>query len=132
MTLVRHVIAVVDDEEPVRKALSRLMCTAGYDVEAFASGAAFLASAAQHPPDCLVLDLHMPDMNGFEVQTRLTRSVPALPVVFVTGYDIPEARERVLSAGAAAYLRKPLDAQTLLDTIATAIAGAGVKNTETS
>ena len=108
------------------------MRTAGYDVEAFASGAAFLASAAQRPPDCLVLDLHMPEMNGFEVQTRLSRSVPALPVVVVTGHDIPEARERVVSAGAAAYLRKPLDAQILLDTIASAIAGAGMKNAASS
>jgi FixJ family two-component response regulator len=129
---VRSVIAVVDDEESVRKALSRLMGTAGYDVEAFASGAAFLASAAQHPPDCLVLDLHMPGMNGFEVQARLSHSAPALPVVVVTGHDIPEARERVLSAGAAAYLRKPLDAGTLLDTIAAAIAGAGAQTTESS
>jgi FixJ family two-component response regulator len=128
----RNLIAVVDDEEPVRKALSRLIRSAGHQVETFPSGAEFLAQAEALAPDCLVLDLHMPDMSGFEVQARLSRMAAAIPIVVVTGHDIPEAEERVLSAGAAAYLRKPLDAQTLLDTIASAIAVVGVKDTKTS
>ena len=124
---VRNVIAVVDDEEPIRKALSRLMGTAGYEVETFESGTAFLARVEQHAPDCLVLDLHMPGVNGFEVQARLGQTAPSLPIVVITGHDIPEAGERVLAAGAAAYLRKPVDGQTLLDAIASAIAGVSAK-----
>ena len=123
MTGTRSVIAVVDDEESVRKALSRLMGTAGYEVKTFESGDAFLACAAQRAPDCLVLDLHMPGLSGFEVQARLGRIAPALPIVVITGHDIPEAGERVLAAGAAAYLRKPVDGQTLIDAVASAIAG---------
>jgi FixJ family two-component response regulator len=119
---VRKVVAVVDDEESVRKALSRLMGTAGYEVRTFESGDAFLARAEQGPPDCLVLDLHMPGVNGFEVQARLARTDPAMPVVVITGHDIPEAGERVLAAGASAYLRKPVDGQVLLDAVASAIA----------
>ena len=94
----------------------------GYDVATFSSGAEFLASVDAQVPDCLVLDLHMPEMNGFEVQTRLAKTRPRVPVVVITGHDMPEARERVISAGAAAYLRKPVDGQALLDTIASAIA----------
>lgn len=127
VTTVRNVIAVVDDEEPVRKALSRLMTTAGYAVETFESGSSFLASAGQHAPDCLVLDLHMPGLNGFEVQARLSQTAPAVPIVVITGHDIPQADERVLSAGAAAYLRKPVDGQTLLDAVASAIDAARAK-----
>jgi FixJ family two-component response regulator len=122
---VREVIAVVDDEEPIRKALSRLMGTAGYDVETFESGAAFLASAAQRAPDCVVLDLHMPGVNGFEVQERLALTAPGLPVVVITGHDNQETRGRVLEAGASAYLRKPVDGQVLLDAVDSAIAAAG-------
>jgi FixJ family two-component response regulator len=127
---VQRVIAVVDDEEPIRKALSRLMSTAGYQVETFGSGTAFLARAGPQVPDCLVLDLHMPGVNGFEVQARLAETDPLLPIVVITGHDIPEAGERVLSAGASAYLRKPVDGQVLLDAVAEAISVADAKGTK--
>jgi FixJ family two-component response regulator len=127
VTGIRRVIAVVDDEESIRKALSRLMGTAGYDVKTFESGDAFLARDEQRAPDCLVLDLHMPGLSGFEVQARLARTAPALPVVVITGHDIPDAGERVLSAGASAYLRKPVDGQVLLDAIASAISASDAK-----
>jgi FixJ family two-component response regulator len=91
-------------------------------VETYSSGDDFLTSVKEHVPDCLVLDLQMPDLNGFEVQSRLAETQPRVPVVVITGHDLPEARERVISAGAAAYLRKPVDDQALLDTIASAIA----------
>ena len=114
-------MAVVDDEEPIRRALCRLIRAAGFDVEAFSTGADFLASVEEHSPDCVVLDLHMPGVNGFDVQVRLADLAHTVPVVVITGYDTPEARERVLAAGATAYLRKPVDADTLLDAIASAL-----------
>jgi len=73
VTKTRSLIAVVDDEEPIRKALSRLIRSAGMDVETFPSGAELLESFSARRPDCIVLDLHMPVVNGFEVQTRLAR-----------------------------------------------------------
>ena len=120
MTKPRPLVAIVDDEEPVRKALGRLLSSAGLDVETFCSGAAFLESLAHHRPDCVVLDLHMPLMNGFEVQARLAvpRGLPVpVPVVIITGHDSDETRDRALATRPVAYLRKPVDDQTLLDAI---------------
>jgi len=123
VTQPRPLIAVVDDEEPIRKAMDRLLRSASLDVVTFASGAAFLESLEAQEPDCVVLDLHMPCLSGFDVQAQLTTSAPRLPIVVITGHDSPGARERVIEAGAAGYLRKPVDGQALLDTIASAIAG---------
>lgn len=75
-------------------------------------------------PDCVVLDLHMPHINGFEVQARLAGLVPPLPVIIATGHDSVEARERAIAAHPAAYLRKPLDEEVLLRAIEEAIANA--------
>jgi FixJ family two-component response regulator len=116
-------IAVVDDEDPVRRALKRLFCSAGLNVETFASGAAFLNSLPQGVPDCVVLDLHMARLNGFEVQARLAHAGIRVPVVVITGHDTPESRQRVMDAGASAYLRKPVDDQALLDAVSAAIGG---------
>jgi len=66
-------LAVVDDDADVRVALTRLVSSAGFAVETFGSGADFLRSLDEHEPDCLVLDLHMPEMSGFDVQSALAR-----------------------------------------------------------
>src|SRR3989442_2700949 len=108
-------IAVVDDEEPIRKALKRLMRSAGLSVETFGSGPEFLKSIETRLPDCVVLDLHMPQMNGFNVQAHLARKYAALPVIIMTGHDLPQARERAVTSSASAFLRKPDDQRTLLD-----------------
>ncbi|HEY6242150.1 MAG TPA: response regulator, partial [Burkholderiales bacterium] len=101
-------IAVVDDDPFVLKALERLLRSAGFSVEAFASGAEFLRSADHHQPDCVVLDLHMPEMSGFEVQARLTLAHARVPVVVITGHDTPESRSRSLAGGVKSYLTKPV------------------------
>jgi two-component system, LuxR family, response regulator FixJ len=123
--MARALIAVVDDEAPVGKALQRLLRLAGLNAETFASGAAFLNSLQNHTPDCVVLDLHMPEMDGFEVQGRLAQAGAWLPVIVLTGRDSLQARERALAGGAVAYLPKPVDRQMLLDAIAVAIAPRG-------
>jgi FixJ family two-component response regulator len=114
-------IAVVDDDPFVRKALERLLRSAGLSVEAFASGVAFLESADDHEPDCVVLDLHMPEVSGFEVQSRLARAHAGVPVVVITGHDTPESRSRALGGGAKSYLTKPVDDEALLNAISTAM-----------
>jgi|SRR4051794_6839939 len=116
-------IAVVDDEESVRRALGRLIRSAGYGVETFASGVEFMQSLQRHLPDCLVLDLRMPLVSGFEIQAALVRSGFAVPVVIITGDDSHESRERTLRQGARAYLRKPVDDAMLIDAIQTAVHG---------
>ncbi len=124
MTKACLLIAIVDDEEPVRKALMRLMRSAGLNVETFASGTEFLKSIETRLPDCVVLDLHMPHMNGFDVQAHLARKHAALPVIIFTGHDLPNARERAMAGGASAFLRKPVLDRTLLDAISAAISSA--------
>jgi len=92
------------------------------DVDTFPSGAEFLAALSSRRPDCLVLDLHMPEMNGFEVQRRLTQLGIRLPLIVITGHDSPETRARVLSREVNAYLLKPVDAGLLLGAIHDALA----------
>jgi len=121
MSQLRRRIAVVDDEQSVRKALQRLLRSAGMDVQSYASGADFLEAMASNPPDCVVLDLHMPGVNGFEVQERLAGAGAPLPVVVITGHDSPEARTRVMASGARGYLTKPVDDRLLLDAISVAV-----------
>jgi len=113
-------VAIVDDEEPIRKALKRLMRAANLEAEVFASGADFLNSLADRRPDCVILDLHMPDMSGLHVLQWLQQSGLHLPAIVITAYDEPETRSHCIAAGAAAYLRKPLEDRTLLDAVASA------------
>ena len=122
MSKVRPLIAVVDDDKSVGKALNRLLRSAGLNVETFASGVEFLKSLQNHSPDCVVLDLQMPQVDGFEVQSRLAQRGAHLPVIAMTGWDIPGACERATERGAKAYLHKPVDEKALLDAIAIAIA----------
>jgi len=114
-------IAIVDDDQSVLVALRRLIMAAGYEVETFPSGPAFLESAENHEPDCVVLDFHMPKMGGLEVQSLLKSAHAGIPVVFLTGRDTPEARSCALGGGASAYLCKPVDQETLLAAINGAI-----------
>ena len=116
-------LAVVDDDEDVRVALTRLVSSAGFAVETFSSGAAFLRSVEDHQPDCVVLDLHMPEMSGFEVQSSLGVSHAAVPVVVITGHDTPQSRARATDLGAKAYLCKPVNDEALLAAIGAALCG---------
>ncbi|MGA3144491.1 MAG: response regulator [Verrucomicrobiota bacterium] len=119
MSKTRPLVAIVDDEEPIRKALTRLLRSGGLDVESFPSGSEFLESLPAHRPDCVVLDLHMPVVNGFDVQARLVEF--GVPVVIITGHDSDETRARALAGRPAAYLRKPVNDQVLLDAIELAL-----------
>ena len=119
-------LAVVDDDADVRIALTRLVSSAGFAVETFASGAEFLRSVQDHEPDCVVLDLHMPEMSGFEVQVALASGHPAVPVLAMTGHDTPETQARAFQMGAKVYLRKPINDEALLAAIGVAIAIADI------
>jgi FixJ family two-component response regulator len=121
----RFLLAVLDDEESVRNALRRLFRSADHDVVAFGSGRDFLEFLKARVPDCLVLDLHLPGLTGLDVLHRLRQEGSRLPVVVITGKDEPGTREEVLASGATAYLVKPLDGQTLLAAISSAVDQAG-------
>jgi FixJ family two-component response regulator len=118
----RHRIAVVDDDNSVRRALCRLLRSADLEAHSYASGREFLEAIGSSLPDCLVLDLRMPDMNGLEVQRHLTENGFRVPVVMITGHDEPGMQAKCISAGVSTYLRKPLDEKSLLEAIEQAIA----------
>jgi FixJ family two-component response regulator len=122
MVKTRLRVAVIEDDESVRKALQRLLRASDFDADTFASAQAFLASLRQAtPPDCLVLDLQMPGTSGLDLQRQIVRAGLRLPIVVITGHDEPGMQARCLAAGASAYLRKPLQAGKLLAAIEAAI-----------
>jgi FixJ family two-component response regulator len=125
MTKPRVTVAIVDDEESVRTSLRRLCLALGLDATIFASGPDLIESldAGGPPPDCLLLDAHMPDMTGLEVQQLLARRGTHFPVLIYTADDAPEAQARYLAAGAAEYLRKPLGSDELFAAVARVVNG---------
>jgi FixJ family two-component response regulator len=118
-------VAIVDDEEGIRKALGRLLRAAGLEAHGYANGQEFLTAAAERRPDCVVLDLHMPGMSGLQVLRKLKAIGLLLPIVVITAHDEPETREQCLNSGARAYLRKPLEDRLLLNAISAAMRPAG-------
>jgi len=111
-------VAIVDDDESIRKALQRLLTACGTTVTTFASGQDFIDSMSAYRPDCPILDLDMPGMTSTDVQRRLTESDMRVPVIIIAGRDDRETEARCRAAGAAAYLPKPIDERILLDTLA--------------
>ena len=112
------VIAIVDDDESVRRSLHRVVRAAGYEVETFASAADFLAWLPRGQAACLILDVHMNEMTGFELQRKL-----AVPVVFITSHDDRYTRARIEKSGAVGHLWKPFDETAVLDIIRHAVGG---------
>jgi len=114
-------IAVVDDEAPVRTMLGRVLRLAEYKVAAFASGEEFLASLSARVPACVILDVHMPGLSGFDVQTRLRAERTDVPTVFITASDDPSLDELVKKAHGIALLRKPFTSDMLLGAVDAAL-----------
>jgi FixJ family two-component response regulator len=117
----RPVIAVVDDEESVCKAVVRVLRAAGLPARGYSSGHQFLKSWHFDRPDCLVLDLQMPELSGIEIQRALKTAGAQFPIIIITAHDAPHLREECLAAGAASYLCKPLDVRDLVDAVRGAI-----------
>ena len=114
-------IVVLDDEECVRKAVIRLLQAAGHPARGFACGRDFLESWHFDRPDCLVLDLQMPDLSGTQVQKALNEAGAQFPVIIITAHDSPNAREECMREGAVAYLCKPLDEHLLFTALTLAL-----------
>jgi FixJ family two-component response regulator len=121
MVPARPLVAVVDDEESVRRALARMLGASQFDVDVFASGQEFLDSLRTRLPDCLVLDYQMPGLTGRDVQRRLTLGQTQVPIIVVTAHDQPALREQCLADGAVAYVAKPLQRERLVGLIHDAI-----------
>ena len=115
------VIAIVDDDLSVRRGLQRLIRSAGWNAESFASAQEFLARPGPGTPSCLVLDLRLPGLSGLDLQKRMAEIGLEIPIVFLTGHgDIP-ASVQAMKAGAVEFLTKPFDEEDLLQAIQEAI-----------
>lgn len=112
--VVRPLVSVVDDDESVRESLPDLLREFGFDVQAFSSAEAFLASACVDETRCLILDVAMPGMTGPELQAELTLRGHRIPIVFITAQRDETFRSRVLEQGAVACLFKPFSEAALL------------------
>ena len=120
-------VAVVDDDRSVGIALCRLLRAAGIEAKAVESAAGFLESLGEQLPDCLVLDVQMPGVNGLELQQRLKDIAVSLPVIMITGRDEASIHAICMAMGASSYLRKPLNDDDLLDAVERAIAGRALR-----
>jgi FixJ family two-component response regulator len=115
------VVCIVDDDESVRRALSRLVGSVGLRAEAFASPEEFLARAIDERIDCLLLDVQLPGMDGFDLRERAAKAGVETPVIFITSHGDTRTRARAAKTDAIAFLEKPFDDQALLDAVARAI-----------
>jgi len=114
-------VFIVDDDSSVRRGLARLLRSAGYRVETFASAREFLEGDTDRP-GCLVLDVRMPGMTGLDLQETLVAAGRRIPIIFITGHgDIPMA-VRTMKAGAVDFLAKPFEDRALLDAVELALA----------
>ena len=118
-------ISVVDDDRSVRAALSNLLNSAGYTPKSFESAEAFLASDQLRLVHCAILDVKLKGMDGFDLQERVLDLHIGLPVIFVSGHGSRTALERAAALGAVAFLRKPIDVDTLLGYIKRALTASG-------
>jgi FixJ family two-component response regulator len=114
-------IAVVDDEAPVRTMLGRLLRLADYEVAAFGCGEDFITSLATRHPDCVILDVHMPGLTGFDVQSRMCAAGIHVPIVFITASDELALDRAALAAGGVRLLRKPFSNDELLEAVGAAL-----------
>ena len=117
MAEAKFTVYVVDDDESVRASLKLLIEACGYPVVTFKSAEDFLHSNFRECPNCLILDIHLPGMSGFDLQKQLIKSRSLIPVVFITGHDRPRMEDEAMELGGVAYLRKPFEEQCLLDAI---------------
>lgn len=118
-------IVVVDDDDGARQAFERVLSAAGFHALAFASAESLLQSSAARSAACLVLDIHLPGLSGFELRRELARSgARQPPVIFITGQDEPAARGEAEALGAFAFLPKPFAGRALVDAVARAVGEA--------
>jgi FixJ family two-component response regulator len=122
MINVEQIVAVIDDDKSVCRAIKRLLLSVGIKAETFATGEEFLdtlSSTASYRPACVIMDFQMPGINGLELQRRLAPT--RVPIIFITAHDDPTVRDKALASGAAGFVRKPFNAARLVKTVEIAL-----------
>ncbi len=123
MTKDQTVIYVIDDDESIRKAFKRLLRSVNFEVETFSSAEEFLKIEKACKNACIIIDIRMPRLTGFDLQRKLTDQGLRIPVIVISASDDAQTREGARELGAVAFFRKPIDDQALLDAIDWAIQG---------
>jgi len=119
--MTQPMVFVVDDDASMRGAVSNLIRSVGFQVEAFTSAQEFLASTRPDTPCCLILDVRLPQVSGLDIQAELTKAQIHIPIIFVTGHgDVPMS-VKAMKAGAVEFLTKPFRDQDLLDAVKVAV-----------
>lgn len=121
MPELKPVVFIVDDDVSVREAVAPLVGSAGWRAETFATAETFLAHPPVDVPNCLVLDVNLPDLSGLDLQELIAQDRASTPIIFITGYGDVPMTVRAMKAGAAEFLTKPFAADVLLEAIARAI-----------
>jgi FixJ family two-component response regulator len=114
-------VTVVDDDEPYRAALERLLRSDGFRVRSFASAEDFLKSGKQHDTGCLIADIRMPGMSGLDLQARLNAEHCPIPTIFITAHGDEKMRLQAMRGGAVKFLAKPFDSTVLLESVRVAV-----------
>jgi len=116
-----RIVAIVDDDPSVRRALEGLLKAVGLPARAFASAEEFLDSGQQHRTACLIADIRMPGMSGLELQAELNSQNRRIPTIFITAHGDASMRMQALRAGATEFLAKPFSDDVLLDHVRAAL-----------
>ena len=117
MSASKSTIAIVEDDASLRRALERLLCAFGFEAHTFASAEEFLGSAVPESHACLILDIRLPGMSGFELFDQFTASAPPRPAIFITAQDEDSVRQRASRIPNSVYLCKPVVGAVLLEAI---------------
>ncbi len=120
-------IYVIDDDESVRKAFKRLLRSVNFEVETFSSAEEFLKSQKSNKDACIIIDIRMPGLTGFDLQQKLKDQGIRIPVLVISASDDAQIREQARELGAVAFFRKPIDDQALLDAIWWAISPKSIE-----
>ena len=115
------VVFIVDDDESVRKALKRLLKSAGINARALSSAEEFLNQGCHNVSGCLVLDVRMPGMNGLELQEELVKSGSTMPIIFISAHEDASERDQAMKAGAITFIQKPLEDQIFIEAVNSAL-----------
>ncbi|OFA07691.1 response regulator protein TmoT [Duganella phyllosphaerae] len=126
----QQIVYVVDDDESVRQSFVNLLDSEGYQVHAYDSAAAFFAQPLAAVPACLLLDMRMPEVGGFDVAAELERMGADLPIIFITGHGSIPLTVQAMKAGALEFLTKPVEPDDLLRAVRDALVVAAARQVQ--
>jgi FixJ family two-component response regulator len=121
----KKMVAVVEDDDSYRVAVQRLLKSAGFSVQSFATAEDFLRSGRQHETGCLISDIRMPGMSGLDLQARLNADHCLIPTIFITAHGDEDMRLQAMRGGAVKFMVKPFDGEILLESVRAAFEDEG-------